>query len=97
MEDASSFCLGAILMQEHHKEWRPVAHASRTMSNTGRHYAQIEKEALAITLACEKFRTYVMGLAFLVETDHKPLVLLLSTKHLESLPPHLIYFRLRLG
>ena len=86
--DASSFGLGAVLMQEHHK-----AYASRAMSNTERHYAQIEKEALAITWACEKFRTYVMGLIFLVETDHKPLVPLLSTKHLESLPPRLIRFR----
>ena len=98
MADASSFGLGAVLMQEHHKEWRPVAYASRAMSNTERHYAQIEKEALAIiTWACEKFRTYVMGLTFLVETDHKLLVPLLSTKHLELLPPRLIRFRLRLG
>ena len=77
-------------MQEHHKEWRHVAYASRAKSNTERHYAQIEKEALAITWACEKFHTFVMGLIILVETDHKPLVLLLSTKHLELL--HLVSF-----
>ncbi len=97
MSDASSFGLGAVLMQEHQEEWRPVAYASRAMSDTERHYAQIEKEALAITWACEKFRTYLMGLTFLVETDHKPLVPLLSTKHLDSLPPRLIRFRLRLS
>ncbi len=74
MSDASSFGLGAVLMQEHQEEWRPVAYVSRAMSDTERHYAQIEKEALAITWACEKFRTYLMGLTLLVETDHKPLV-----------------------
>ena len=31
-----------------------------------------------------------------VETDHKPLVPLLSTKHLDSLPPRVLQFRLRL-
>ena len=95
--DASCFGLGAVLMQEHQSEWRPVAYASRAMSETERHYAQIEKEALAITWACEKFRTYVLGLAFLMETDHKPLVPLLTTKCLDSLPPRLIRFRLRLA
>lgn len=95
--DASSFGLGAVLMQELRNEWRPVAYASRAMSETERHYAQIEKEALAATWACEKFRTYVLGLTFTIETDHKPLVPLLGTKSLDSLPPRLIRFRLRLS
>ena len=38
-----------------------------------------------------------MGLTFLIETDHKPLVPLLTTKYLDSLPPCLIHFRLRLA
>ncbi len=50
--DASSFGLGAVLMQEQGNEWRPVAYASRAMSDTERRYAQIEKEALAVTWAC---------------------------------------------
>ena len=33
--------------------WKPVSYASRSMSETERRYAQIEKEALAVTWACE--------------------------------------------
>ena len=95
--DASSFGLGAVLMQEHDGDWRPVAYASRSMSDTERRYAQIKKEALAITWACEKFRTYILGLIFIIETDHKPLIPLLSTKSLDTLPPRIIRFRLRLS
>ena len=43
------------------------------MSDTERRYAQIE-EALACTWACEKFSSYILGMKFLIEMDHKPLV-----------------------
>ena len=71
--DASSHGLGAVLLQSIDGSWRPVAYASRSMSETKRRYAQIEKEALATTWACEKFANFLIGKHFLVETDHKPL------------------------
>ena len=43
-------------------------------------YAQIEKEALAVTWACEKFMTYILGKEIVIETDHKPLVSLLGER-----------------
>ena len=95
--DASSFGLGAVLLQYNGQEWRPVAYASRTLSDMEKRYAQIEKEALATTWACEKFSTYILGRPFLVETDHKPLVPLLNSKHLDDLPPRVLRFRLRLA
>ena len=94
--DASAYGLGAVLLQRTDSDWKPVAYASRSLSETKCRYAQIEKEALAITWACEKFSVYVLGKRFLIETDHKPLVPLLGLKHLDSLPPRILRFRLRL-
>ena len=78
--DASSFGLGAVLMQEQSDgSNQPVAFISRAMTKTEQMYAQIEKEALAITWACDRFQQYLLGLRFHIETDHKPLVPLLSS------------------
>jgi len=70
--------------------WKPVAYASRSMSETERHYTQIEKEALATTWACDKFAPNILGKKIHIETDHKPLVPLLSTKHLDNMPPRVL-------
>ena len=94
--DASSHGLGAVLLQKQKQDWRPVAYASRSMSETETRYAQIEKEALAITWACEKFSTYILGKHISIDTDHKPLVPLLGNKRLDNLPPRVLRFRLRL-
>ena len=53
--DASSFGLGAVLLQKVKGQWKPVAFASRVMTETEQQYALIEKEALAIVWACDKF------------------------------------------
>jgi len=44
--DASSFGLGAVILQKAQNDttWKPVAFASRTMTSTEVRYAQIEKE-----------------------------------------------------
>ena len=94
--DSSSYGLGAVITQQHPDGWRPVAYASRTLTNTENRYAQIEKEALAATWACEKFEDYILGLNFTLETDHKPLMPLLGHHDIERLPPRLQRFRLRL-
>lgn len=93
--DTSSYGLGAVLLQNHDDQWRPVAYASRAMSPTERRYAQIEKEALGITWASERVADYLIGLKFHIETDHKPLVPLFSTKNLDEVPARVQRFRMR--
>ena len=67
--DASQNGLGAVLLQD----YLPVTYASRALTETEKRYAQIEKEALAIVFACNKFHQYIYGKKVLVESDHKPL------------------------
>lgn len=95
--DASSYGLGAVLLQCNlNKQWKPVAYASRSMTETERRYSQIEKEGLALVWSCEKFSNYIIGKHIKIETDHKPLVPLLGKSNLDSLPPRVLRFRLRL-
>ncbi len=66
------------------------------MTSTEQRYAQIDKEALAFIWACERLSDYLVGLKFLIHTDHKPLVPLFSRKHLEELPIRVQRFRMRM-
>ena len=63
-----------------------MAYISRSLTETEKRYAQIEKEALVVTWACESLSDYLTGNHFEIETDHKQLVPLLSSKNLEELP-----------
>ena len=95
--DASSFGLGAVLMQKQRSgEIRPVAYASISMTETERRYAQIQKEALAITWTLEQWAGFLIGMRFKVETDHKPLIPLFSTKLIDELPVRIQRSRMRL-
>ena len=67
----------------------------KSITPTEQRYAQIEK-ALAVTWACERFRGYLIGLSFHIETDYKPLVPLFTSKGLDELPIRVQRFRLRL-
>ena len=95
--DASSYGLdGVVLQLQPDKSWRPVSFLSRALTPTESRYAQIEKEALALTWACERSWEYIIGKSIYVEIDHKPLVRLLSTHSLDQIPPRIQRFRMRL-
>ena len=95
--DASSYGLGAVLLQEQETGVRkPVAYASRSMTSSEQLYGQIEKKVLATTWACEKFNDYILGKDILIETDHKLLVPLFGSKNLDELPPKIQRFKMRL-
>lgn len=95
--DASSYGIGACLYQTNHvSDRRIIAYASRAMTATECRYAQIEREALALTWAATKFSQYIEGLEIELETDHKALLQILQTKFLDELSPRLARFRMRL-
>ena len=61
--------LGAVLLQE----GQPVCYASRALTDTEFHYAQIEKEMLAITWSRDKFDQYLYWRDVVnIYTDHEP-------------------------
>ena len=90
--DASKYGLGAVLLQQD----RPVAYASKCLTETEVRYAQIEKEMLAIVFACKKFRQYIYSKPnIIIHTDHKPLIRIIK-KPLNDISTRLQKMRLRL-
>ena len=71
--DASKIALSAVLPQD----GRLVAYASRKLRASELNWAPIEKEMLAIVFSTQKFREYILGKETLVQTDHKPLEMIL--------------------
>lgn len=89
--DASQKGIGAALLQD----GKPIAFASKSLSETEKRYANIERELLAVVFGCERFHTYVYGARFQVDSDHKPLEMIMQ-KALRSAPPRLQRMLLRL-
>lgn len=77
--DSSSYGLGGVQLQRWDEEWKPVAYASRSLTATEQRYAQVKKEALGLTWACGRFRSFLIGKHFQMETNHKLLLSLLWT------------------
>ena len=82
--DASSKGLGACLLQE----GKPVAFASKSLSEAETRYSNIERETLALVFRITRFHTYLFGTKFTVHSDHKPLEMICH-KPLGSAPPRL--------
>ena len=82
--DASMKGLGACLLQD----GKPVAFASKSLSNAQSNYSNIERETLALVFGITRFHTYLFGKEFTVITDHRPLETIWK-KPLRSAPPRL--------
>lgn len=76
--DAGPEGLGAILSQRcvGDNVERPLAFASRSLTDSERNYSQVQKEATAIMFGVEHFHQFVYGQSepFILRTDHRPLL-----------------------
>ena len=92
--DASSYGVGSCIL---HKmpdgTKKPIAHASRTLLLTEKHYSQIEKEALGINICSDKISP--IHRFFTLKRDHKPLISIFGSK--KGLPIYTANRLLRLG
>ena len=70
--DAGPNGLGALLFQHKPEGCKPVACASRSLTQTETRYSQIKREASAIHCTCERFYRYLIGSNFVIKTDHMP-------------------------
>lgn len=95
--DASKNGLGCCLFQQDSKNiLKLVACASRTMNDSELNYSQTEKELLSICYAVKKFHRYIYGSDVDVQTDHKPIVSIMSKPICKIGSPRLKRLRLKL-
>ena len=73
--DASESGVGAVLFHCYKdNSERPIANASKPLTDAQKRYPQIQKEALSIIFALKKYHQFLYGRPFILVTDHKPLI-----------------------
>ena len=71
--DASGVGVAAVLLQEKEGKLYPVGYASKKLSLAEAMYPIIEKKYLAVVWGIRRFKLYLAGKRFKLQTDHKPL------------------------
>ncbi len=76
--DASNFCVGAVLEQKDAttNKWHPCEFYSKRLSQAERKYSATDREFVAIRLSLERWRHFLIGIKFVILTDHAALTYL---------------------
>ena len=68
-------------MQQRDQRPYPLAYASKKLAPAETRYSTLEKECLGIVWGVTKFRLYLAGKPFVLQTDHQPLAYINKTKY----------------
>lgn len=73
----------------------PISYVSRSLSDTEKNFAQIERELLSLIFGTRKYHHFIYARDIEILTDHKPLVTLFE-KSIAAIPsPSLQRMRLK--
>ena len=94
---ASSYGIGGVVMQKQEDGiWKAISYISRALSSVECRYSQVERECLGFVRTCERSSHLIWGKSIIGETDHKPLVPMLTMHMLNQLAPRIQRIRTRL-
>ena len=66
--------MGACLRQWQDDSYKIIGYASTSFSETQRRYSTIERELSAVRFGLNVFKPFLLGITFIIYTDHKPLI-----------------------
>ena len=83
--DASDVAVGGVLSQVINGVERPIAFFSKVLGSTQKNYCTTRRELLAVILALQHFRHYLLGNKIILRTDHHSIKWLKTFKRPEGI------------
>ncbi|TPX45986.1 hypothetical protein SeLEV6574_g03500 [Synchytrium endobioticum] len=71
--DSSGLAVAGVLLQLYDKNWCPVSYTSRKMNEAERNYPVHEQELLGLVHCLKEWKHLLLGIDFVVNTDHQSL------------------------
>lgn len=84
MCDASGVELSLVLGQRHEKILHLIYYACKVLNEIQKNYTITKHELIVMVFAFEKFCSYLLGMAVIVQTDHSALRYLMVKKDAKS-------------